>query len=213
MIIKDSETQDILKEYLLYADIPEYFFDEVFKYLNFLLAKNSELNLISRKLDRTTVVIEHIYDCLSGFAFFKDYESICDLGSGGGFPGILFGIVFKDKRITLVEKSPKKVLFLEEAVKELNLKNVRISLNLVDKENINSSCVTARAFKSIYEIIDFTRKYFFSGGEYLLFKGRTETIRDEIAEAQKKFKLKYDLYKIADKISDKERHLVKIGKI
>ncbi|KKQ04093.1 MAG: Ribosomal RNA small subunit methyltransferase G 1, partial [Candidatus Moranbacteria bacterium GW2011_GWF1_36_4] len=122
-------------------------------------------------------------------------------------------IVFREKKIKLVEKSPKKVNFLQDAINELKLTNVAVSLNLVDKEIIDSDCITARAFKSIFEIIDYTRKYFLGGGEYLLYKGKMETASQEISEANKKFKIKYQFYKIADKIENKERHLVKIGKL
>lgn len=213
MIINGSEINHVLKDYLTYAGINIKFLDEISNYLTFLLKKNLELNLVSRKLTPETLIVEHIYDCLAGFEYFEDYETITDLGSGGGFPGILLGIVFKDKKIKLVEKSPKKVAFLQEAVKVLNLKNVAISLNLVGDEKIDSSCITARAFKSIDEIIGFTRYYFKRGGEYLLYKGKIETINEEIDLAEKSYKFNFHILKIADKMVDKERHLVKIKKI
>ncbi|HOV12854.1 MAG TPA: 16S rRNA (guanine(527)-N(7))-methyltransferase RsmG [Spirochaetota bacterium] len=213
MITNASDTSKILKEYLEYANIDLINFDGVYSYLLFLLEKNTELNLVSRKLDEKTIIMDHIYDCLAGFGYFKNFETITDLGSGGGFPGLLLAIVFKDKKIQLIEKSPKKVIFLQEAIKKLNLHNVTVSLNLVNNEIINSDCITARAFKSIVEILDFTKNYFNKGGLYLLYKGRMETITEEIDEAKKRFKFKKDFFKIAEKIENKERYLIRLEKI
>ena len=116
MTTNDSDVRSILKEYLLYSSVSLDFENEIYNYLKLLIQKNLELNLISRKLDLKTIIVEHIYDSLSGFKYFEKYASITDLGSGGGFPGILLGIVFKEKKIVLIEKSPKKVIFLKDLV-------------------------------------------------------------------------------------------------
>lgn len=159
-----------------------------------------------------TIIQEHLYDCAAGFPFFdkEKYQTITDLGSGGGFPGLLLGIAFPDKQIHLVEKSVKKTLYLQEAKTHLKLKNIHVHSILADQFTEKTDLFTARAFKSTKEILDATHTYFYNGVEYLLFKGRLSTIQEEISIAQKKYKIHYQTEKIAERIPEKERHLLQI---
>ncbi|MBR2316409.1 MAG: 16S rRNA (guanine(527)-N(7))-methyltransferase RsmG [Spirochaetales bacterium] len=176
-------------------------------FLDFLAEKNQELNVISRKLPIETIILEHLYDCIGGFEYFKPFSVITDLGSGGGFPGLLLGIAFPDKIVNLVEKSPKKTAYLNEAVKTLGLKNVRVHSCLVNDFHEKTDVFTCRAFKSTEQIIQMTMPYFKKGTPYLLFKGRKETIDMELSQIKG---LKYitKLEKICPEIKDKERYLL-----
>jgi 16S rRNA (guanine527-N7)-methyltransferase len=199
-----------LVKYLRFAEINPSFDDKIFEYLKFLLKKNDELNLISRKLEVETIILEHIYDCFSCAKYFKDFKSITDIGTGGGFPGILLGIVFPEKKVELVEKSPKKIEYLEEAITHLDLENVCANLNLVSNETIITNVITCRAFKSINEIFMMTQNYLKNNGKYILYKGRKEKIDEELTEAKKKFKFNAEIIRVAEEI-DKERHVVFIN--
>ncbi|HOJ64085.1 MAG TPA: 16S rRNA (guanine(527)-N(7))-methyltransferase RsmG [Spirochaetota bacterium] len=183
-----------------------HYLDKIENYIEHLILKNREINLFSRKITKEVLIKEHIVDCLLPYSYFANYNSITDLGTGGGLPGVLLAIIFPDKNITLIEKSPKKVLFLEEIKKSLNLKNVQIILNNVENIDIKSQVVTCRAFKSIYEIISLTKKFFNSNGIYILYKGRIEKIKEEISEC-KKINIEYNIYKIENDFG-KERHIV-----
>jgi 16S rRNA (guanine527-N7)-methyltransferase len=183
------------------------YYETVSKYIELLIRKNEDLNLISRKLDIKSIMTDHIYDCLSAWKYFEKYESITDLGTGAGLPGILLSIIYPDKKIELIEKSPKKTGFLEYAKNKLQLNNVKIKNSLVTDIGINSEAVTCRAFKSVYEIISMTTVFFNNNGIYLLYKATMEKINEEIQEAGKKYKFRFEINKIAEK-TDKERHLV-----
>ncbi|OHD10968.1 MAG: 16S rRNA (guanine(527)-N(7))-methyltransferase RsmG [Spirochaetes bacterium GWD1_27_9] len=209
MIIQDYNI--LLKEVLKDCNIDESFFKNINSYLELLLKKNEELNLISRKLDIKTIIIDHIYDCLCANDFFTPYSSITDIGSGGGFPAILLAIIFPQKKIQLIEKSPRKVEFLIEVIKTLDLKNANVICGVVSEQKIIGDCITCRAFKSILEILDMTKTFFNKGGTYLLYKGRKETIDEETKEASKKYKFNLKLDKIAEK-TEKERYFVVVKK-
>jgi len=185
--------------------------ESIEKFTDFLLAKNLELNLISRKLTINEIINDHILDCIAGFRYFYPYPTITDLGSGGGFPGILLAIVFPEKKITLVEKSPKKFQFLNDAAKLMNLENISLINDLAEKANIKSDVVTCRAFKDIKTIIEMTKKFFDNSGIYILYKAKIEKINEEINMAKSKFKINYDIKKL-DFIKDKERNIVIITK-
>ncbi|OHD36590.1 MAG: 16S rRNA (guanine(527)-N(7))-methyltransferase RsmG [Spirochaetes bacterium GWF1_31_7] len=185
---------------------------KIAQFIDFLLVKNSELNLISRKLEVNTILLEHIYDCLAGFNYFKGYKSITDLGSGGGFPGLLLGIVFSESTIHLVEKSPKKAKYLYDAVNHLKLTNVTVNNGLVNEFIVKTDVITCRGFKPINEIIDMTQLYFNSDVTYILFKGRVETINEELGLTAKKYSIHSEIFKIADQMPEKERNIVILKK-
>lgn len=57
-----------------------------------------------------------------------------------------------------------------------------------------------------------TQSYFNKGTKYLLYKGKMETINDELEITSKKYNIHYEIQKIAKKITEKERHLVIVYK-
>lgn len=187
-------------------------FDKIKSYLQFLILKNKELNLISRKLSFKEIIFDHVADSLRGIDYFKNYSSITDLGSGGGFPGIILAIVFPDKKFILIEKSPKKFKFLNEAVKILKLINTSVINSPFEELNIDTEVITCRAFKEIKEILSNTRTFLEKGGTYILYKGRREKIDEEIKFAEKIIKFNSKVIKL-DKSIEKERHIVIITKI
>ncbi|MGH9390878.1 MAG: 16S rRNA (guanine(527)-N(7))-methyltransferase RsmG [Vicinamibacteria bacterium] len=77
--------------------------------------------------DRATIYTRHVLDSLNPIALFgKPPASALDVGSGAGFPGIPLAIVWRDTTVILLESREKKAGFLERAVRELGLGNVRV---------------------------------------------------------------------------------------
>lgn len=199
----------MLKDILDNLKISNYY-KEIEEYVNLLTLENNKLNLFSRKITKDILLKEHIEDCLLPYHYFESYNSITDVGTGGGLPGLLFAIIFPQKKISLIEKSPKKVSFLESVKKRLNLKNVQIILNNVENIDINSEVITCRAFKSICEIINSTKKFFDNNGIYILYKGRMEKIKEEI-NGCKNINFNYNIYRLENDFN-KERHIIIIKK-
>ncbi len=120
------------------------------KYYNLLIEWNEKINLTAIT-DKEEVYLKHFYDSLT---LIKAHDltkeiSLCDVGTGAGFPGIVLKIVFDNLDITLVDALNKRIIFLNEVIKELNLKNiVAIHARAEDfaKENIEKfDIVTSRA--------------------------------------------------------------------
>jgi len=183
----------------------------IIKFIDFLNLKNNEFNLISRKASIDEIINDHLLDSIYGFPFLKSFYSITDLGSGGGFPGIILGIVFPEKKINLIEKSPKKCIFLDEAKRLLDLKNISINNALVEETDILTDAITCRAFKEINAIIDMTKNFFNRGGIYVLYKARHDKIIEELENAARKHEITYSINKI-NEAKEKERHIVVINK-
>lgn len=180
------------------------------KYIELLLASNEELNLISRKMSFEELIDNHVIDCMLALPSFPEKPKvIADLGSGGGLPGVLLALQFPETQIHLYEKSPLKREFLAKCQKLCS--NIQL-FDQIASEMKNTDLVTARAFKGVDVILDMTRKYYATGGKYLLLKGRKEKIDEELGLAQKSFKdLKSKIVQIKSPVMDVERHLVIIN--
>jgi len=93
-------------------------------YVDFLLAYNEKVNLVSKKSTRETINV-----LISESLLLKQYlltPFVIDAGSGGGLLGIPLALSFPEKRIVLTETVQKKVKYLKLALAELDLKNVTV---------------------------------------------------------------------------------------
>ena len=93
------------------------------KYAALLKEWNEKMNLTAIT-DEPEIVEKHFYDCLLPTSHdLLDDRLICDLGTGAGFPGLVWAIAYPKCVVTLVDATAKKCTFLNEVIKELNLTN------------------------------------------------------------------------------------------
>ncbi|GEK90190.1 16S rRNA (guanine(527)-N(7))-methyltransferase RsmG [Alkalibacterium putridalgicola] len=98
------------------------------RYLELLQEWNEKINLTAIT-QREEVYLKHFYDSLTAglyVDFSKGVHSLCDVGSGAGFPSIPLKIIYPDLQITIVDSLKKRITFLEEIVKELGLSGVSL---------------------------------------------------------------------------------------
>ncbi len=88
-----------------------------------LMRWNQKKNLTSIT-DPMDIAVKHFIDSLIPVHRIPDNTSLIDIGSGGGFPGIPLKIVRPNLRVTLVDASLKKVNFLKQVIRLLNLENI-----------------------------------------------------------------------------------------
>ena len=150
-----------------------------------------------------------VLDCLPLIHEIQNAQKILDLGSGGGFPGILIGILKPSLRNHLLEKNQKKCYFLNKTIDSLDLKNTKvIKATLSYKNNLEPyDLITARAFSSTTNILKLTKNNLVKTGQYILLKGRMEKILEEL-ESIDTNKYKYEIIKIDN--NKNERHFLKI---
>lgn len=99
------------------------------RYYELLVEWNNKINL-TRIIEKADVYLKHFYDSLTLNKISKEYInfteelSICDVGTGAGFPGIVLKIAFPNLKVTLVDSLQKRINFLNEVIKELGLTNI-----------------------------------------------------------------------------------------
>ena len=164
------------------------------KYEEYLIKSNKTLNLIG-KSTVNQIWIRHFLDSSQVIDFIgKNEKDLIDLGSGAGFPGLITAMLAKDRNITLnvklIEKSPRKVSFLKEIIKRLNLKVQVLHLNVLEySTRLEADLIIARAFKPLKIILQILDKNTENWKKVFLFLGKTG--QDELLQASKSWDIKY----------------------
>lgn len=179
-------------------------------YVQEALAFNKKHNLFIRA-NRDEVFEKDILDCVPLVEKVEKGSKILDLGSGGGFPGVVLAILRPDCEVHLLEKSQKKCYFLNKTKDTLKLNNIKVLKQTISKNNTleEYSTITARAFSSTQNILNLTEKNLKKDGKYLLLKGRIEKIEEEMAAINTN-NYKYEIIELDNK--KYERHIVQIKK-
>ena len=123
---------------------------------------------------------------------------MCDVGSGAGFPGVVLKICFPNLKITLVDSLQKRVNYLNEIIKELNLKNI-IAIHSRMEEYSKTheeefDIITARAVANLNVLLEISMKALKINGHLVLMKANCE---EEITNSKKALQtLNGELYNI-----------------
>jgi 16S rRNA (guanine527-N7)-methyltransferase len=174
-----------------------------------LLAKwNKVYNLTSvRVIDE--MVSRHLLDSLAILPYLSG-ESLLDVGSGGGLPGIPVSIARPDLAVTLLDSNSKKTRFLQQVKAELKLANVTVVHARIEQADLPQfEVVTARAFSTIGDIIDLTGRHCHDAGRLLLMKGVYP--ESELKALASGFSVG-DIHVLDVPGSDGQRHLVELIK-
>ena len=142
---------------------------------------NKTHNIFVRK-SKEDVYDKDVLDCFPLVEKITPNKTVLDLGSGGGFPGILLAITKQKNQIFLLERNKKKSYFLKKTIKKLQLTNVFVINKNITKNNTlgKFDIITARAFSDIENILKVTKPNSKTSTKLLLLKGRDEKIKKEI---------------------------------
>lgn len=120
-------TEELFKEELLKINIniTNEQLDKLNKYYNLLVEWNEKINLTSIT-EKNEVFLKHFFDSLTIHKAIdlNKISSLADVGTGAGFPGIVIKILFPNIKITLIDSLNKRITFLNQVIKELDLKNI-----------------------------------------------------------------------------------------
>ena len=146
--------------------------------INIIQKKNKEINIISKKnTEKQAIRQRHIIDSAQIIDFI-DFNSntTCDLGTGGGMPGIIIAIMLKNMKkklkIHLYEKSHHKSAFLREVSRKLKLKTEIFQENVFDLKKLKTGSIMSRAFKPMPIVLDLVYENFSIYKNLIFFMGK-----------------------------------------
>jgi len=183
----------------------DYLYTKLLIYNDLLVKWNKVFNLISDKgVDE--IVTHHFLDCLAVVPFIEG-KNILDVGSGAGLPGIIIGLCYPEKNITLVDSVGKKTTFLKQTCAELNLSNITVINKRVEDVTTNKlfDSIIARAFAEMQVLIDLTRHLIEDNGAWYGMKSKKineEEIGTNFVVEKRDIMVPY---------LDAERYLVKVN--
>lgn len=166
-------------------------------YLDLLNKWNPRINLVSKStLDDAWT--RHFVDSAQIFNLPpENTSSWCDLGSGGGFPGLVIAIMAKECRpnmqVQLVESDTRKATFLRTVARELELNTKVHSRRIEEISEISAEVASARALAALPKLLGYAMPYLKSGGTCLFPKG--ETWGKELKDAQDQWNFSHVAHK------------------
>ncbi len=148
------------------------------KYADFLLEYNKTTNLTAIR-DIEGVYLKHFYDSLlvldNNIIDFSEVESLIDIGTGAGFPGVVIKIMFPNIKVTLLDSNNKKTTFLKELISVLGLDNVTIindrAENYVKEHRQKYDISIARAVSELRVISELCLPLTKINGYFIALKG------------------------------------------
>jgi 16S rRNA (guanine527-N7)-methyltransferase len=167
------------------------------RYVDLLRQWQAKTNLVAPST-LPTLWTRHISDSLQLLALAPSAKIWADLGSGGGFPGIVLACALAETPgalIHLIERNAKKAAFLREALRvtnspgQIHLADIGES---VDRITGAVDCVTARAVAPLHQLIGFTEPLVRKGAKALFLKG--QDVEAELTEATKYWNIKPHLH-------------------
>lgn len=153
-------------------------YDKFMKYMRLIQEWNEKVNLTAITEDEE-IVKKHFIDCIKAYKSdeLKKAETIIDVGTGAGFPGIPIAIMDENKKVTLLDSLNKRINFLNLVISELGLKNVKTihsraedgarTKELREKFDI----ATSRAVANMAVLSEFCLPYVKVGGSLVALKG------------------------------------------
>lgn len=187
----EQEFKEVVKE--LGINLTEDQLKKLNKFYNLLIEWNQKINL-TRITNKEDVYLKHFYDSLT---IVKEVDltkvnTLCDVGTGAGFPGIVLKIVFPNLNITLVDALQKRVNYLNKVIEELELKNIKAIHIRAEDLKETYDIVTARAVANIEKLITYTMHLVNKDGKLVALKGNIEEeLTDKVKQKiNKKYHIK-----------------------
>lgn len=165
--------------------------DKLYQYKGLLVEWNEKINLTTITEDYD-VIIKHIVDSLIVTKYINDNQSVIDIGTGAGLPGIIISIYFEGRvKITLLDSLNKRIMFLDEVVSKLNLRNINTLHSRAEEACHKKECreaydiVLARAVASLNILSEYLAGYVKVDGKCIFMKAGG--VQEELDQAKNAF--------------------------
>ena len=176
MTLREDRIAELLVPFLQGSALSTAQLERLRAYLDLLLKWNSKINLTAVR-DPEEIVTRHFGESLfAAKRLFQDKqaESVIDVGSGAGFPGIPIKIWIESTDLLLIESSQKKSVFLREVVRTLGLDRVSFETARAEKATVRAELVTMRAVERFDQILPTSCGLLKPGGRLALLIGESQ---------------------------------------
>ena len=176
-----------------------------------LLIKWNDLINLTRITKKEDVYLKHFYDSLTltKVVNLNNINTLCDVGTGAGFPGIVLKILYPNLKITLIDSLQKRVNYLNEIIKELKLDNIKAIHIIGEDYHEKFDLVTSRAVANIEKLVNYTMHLIEKKGLFIAMKG--DISKELTEEVKEKIEKKYKIIEINEfllPIEDSKRSLL-----
>ena len=165
-------------------EINETTLDKLEMYKELLVEWNEKMNLTAI-IDDYGIIVKHFVDCLECTKLIgKDINNLIDVGTGAGFPGMVLAVYYPDKEFTLLDALNKRLIFLQEVVDKLELKNVKIvhgraeEVVRIQKLYETYDASVSRAVAQLPILLEYVSPYVKVNGKCIVMKG--DSVQEEI---------------------------------
>ena len=162
------------------------------EYKNLLLEWNEKINLTAIT-DEDDIILKHFIDSMTILKHIENDSTIVDVGTGAGFPGLPVKIANPNIKVTLVDSLNKRILFLEDVIAKLNLKEIKTVHSRAEEFGQNKKyrekfdIATSRAVANLSVLAEYLLPLVKVGGKCICMKG--SEIQEELKNSKKSIEI------------------------
>jgi len=207
------DRKDQISTFSRYSQVSRETISSLMIYEELLVKSNKKFNLIGKSTIKY-IWHRHFLDSLQVIDFIdKNQKTLVDIGSGAGFPGLVLSIIFKERKIPLkiklIEKSKRKINFLNEVISELKLNAVTINQNVEDEKfHFIDDTFVVRAFKPLPKILELIHNKAQNFKKIIIFLGKNG--HERLLQVSKNWDIKY---KQRMSITSSDSFIIEINKL
>lgn len=194
--------------------------EQFYLYMNLLLEWNEKINLTAIT-DPKEIILKHFIDSITIAPYLKNAQSILDIGTGAGFPGIPLAILENSKDFVLMDSLNKRIIFLQEVIQNIALTRVQAihgraeELGKEKEHREHYDLVASRAVAKLNILLEYMLPFVKVGGRCICMK--SQEIEEELEEAKQAIELLGGKLERVDEIilpeSDVKRKIIVIQKV
>lgn len=161
------------------------------QFYELLISWNQKMNL-TRIIEKEDVYLKHFYDSLtiSKVIDLTKIKTLCDVGTGAGFPGIVLKIVYPNLKVTLIDSLLKRVNYLNRTIEQLDLHDIKAIHTRSEDYKNQFDIVTSRAVASLEKLIPYCIHLVKKDGQMIAMKANITDEIEKSSKIQKKYNCK-----------------------